>query len=147
MSWMRPRHKVPLQPPRQVSQRCEDTLSEGAAEGLIQCGDIEGVAQYNQSRISKLNSRWTALPDSSSNHIWPTVLWVRPTVLWVRCGWWQTGSQWDSWRSFASETGCIIVVVQMRSAPVGNRLKWLVCATVTEPIWYSCLRGSVMWSC
>lgn len=91
-------------------------FSEGAADGLILCGDMEGVAQHSQSHISKLNSRRTVLPDSSSNHIWPTVLWIR-------CGWWQTGSQWDSWHSFTSATGCIMVVVQMRSAPGRESLK------------------------
>ncbi len=68
-------------------------MSEGAAEGLILCGDMEGVAQYSQSHISKFNSRWTALD----------------RVLWVRCGWWQTGSQWDSWHSLTSKSGCIMV--------------------------------------
>lgn len=74
-------HKVPdlsALPGRGLSR-----MSEGAAEGLILCGDMEGVAQYSQSHISKLNSRWTALGK----------------VLWVRCGWWQTGSQWDSWHA------------------------------------------------
>lgn len=46
---------------------------------------------------------------------------------------------------FTSETGCIIAVVHMRSASAGNRLLWLVWATGTESIRYSCPRGSLMW--
>ena len=70
-----------------------------AAEGLILCGDMEGVAQYSQSHISKLNSRWTALG----------------RVLWVRCGlvanWIPVG---QLALSLTSESGCIMVVAQMR---------------------------------
>lgn len=80
------------------------------AESLVLCGETEGVAQYSQSHISKLNFRRTA----------------QGRALWVRCGWWQTGSQWDSWRFLPSRPGCIMVVVQMRFALVGIHLLWPV---------------------
>lgn len=81
-------------------------MSEGATKAWILCGVMEGVAQHNQSHISKITSRWTAL--------------------WVRCGWWQTRSQWDSWHSLTSMPSCIMSSVQMRSSLVGIRPLWPV---------------------
>lgn len=53
--------------PESSSSATTPGLSERAAEGLILCGDMKGVAQCSQSHISKLNSRWTALPTTGSD--------------------------------------------------------------------------------
>lgn len=102
----------------------------GAAKGLILCGDMEGVAQYSQSHISKLNSRWTALGK----------------VLWDRCGWWQTGSQWDSWRPL-SPAG---LVASWSSTRWGWPWSELAYRGLSMPLTTSDTlihMSSVMWSC